>query len=164
MDKMETLRVIPSKQCFWAYFIMIKSSINVDFHINNRCKGAALFALVNSLLGFGPNPGRHKSLSLENFLSFLSCHLTSMLGIKPKYLALSLSSFGAEIKTVGLFSQLGSPADPPVSQVTHRLPPSPQFTVIEAKIISYTAPGMFLQRFRTIYFRFVNTDTSFQQL
>lgn len=93
MDKMETLRVMPSKQCFWAYFIMIKSSINVAFCINNRCKGAALFALVNSLLGFGSNPGRHKSLSLENFLSFLSCHLTSMLGIKPKYLALALSLF-----------------------------------------------------------------------
>lgn len=58
--------------------------------MNSQCKGAALFALVNSLLGLGSNPARHKNLSLENFLSFLSCHLTSMLGIALKYLALSL--------------------------------------------------------------------------
>lgn len=41
-------------------------------------------------------------------------------------------------KTAGLFSQLRSPAVPPACQVTQRLPPSHQLSVIEAKIIPYT--------------------------
>lgn len=48
----------------------------------------------------------------------------------------SLSSFSTE-KTAGLFSQLRSPAVSPACQVTQRLPPSHQLSIIEAKIIPY---------------------------
>lgn len=122
------------------------SSANLQSILSLPC-GKTLFSIQT---GFGSDPtGQSEPLPWEFPLILIltpdinAGHQTQM-PTNP-----ALSSFSTE-KTAGLFSQLRSPAVPPVCQVTQRLPPSHQLSVIEAKIIPYRLPVCYssdLERF-----------------
>lgn len=81
-------------------------------------QGAALFALISSLLGLGSDPACHKK-PLPGEFPFILILSSKVNAGHQTEIPSSLSSFRAEIQTVGLFSQLMSPTDPLVCQVTH---------------------------------------------